>query len=80
MSLKTLPQWLIDHPRCGAKCRRTGQPCRQPAMKNGRCKMHGGKSGRPPIHGRYSKAAKEERRQARAILKALRGLISEAGK
>lgn len=28
---------------CGAKTRQ-GSPCRQPAMKNGRCRMHGGKS------------------------------------
>lgn len=23
-------------------------------MPNGRCRMHGGKAGRPPVHGRYS--------------------------
>jgi hypothetical protein len=30
-------------PRCGAKTR-AGCACRQPAMKNGRCRLHGGKS------------------------------------
>jgi hypothetical protein len=30
-------------PRCGAKAR-AGHACRQPAMKNGRCRFHGGKS------------------------------------
>ena len=30
-------------PRCGAKAR-AGHTCRQPAMKNGRCRLHGGKS------------------------------------
>ncbi|MGH2669416.1 MAG: HGGxSTG domain-containing protein, partial [bacterium] len=30
-------------PRCGAKTR-AGYACRQPAMKNGRCRLHGGKS------------------------------------
>src|SRR4051812_8919764 len=30
-------------PRCGAKTRR-GSVCQQPAMKNGRCCLHGGKS------------------------------------
>jgi hypothetical protein len=30
-------------PRCGAKTR-AGAPCRQPAMRNGRCRLHGGKS------------------------------------
>jgi hypothetical protein len=29
--------------KCGAKTR-SGKPCQSPAMKNGRCKMHGGKS------------------------------------
>ncbi len=30
---------------CGARARRNNnQPCRQPAMKNGRCRLHGGKS------------------------------------
>jgi hypothetical protein len=32
-----------NSPRCGAKTR-AGPPCRQPAMKNGRCRLHGGKS------------------------------------
>lgn len=30
--------------RCLAKCKRTGKPCQQPAMSNGRCRLHGGKS------------------------------------
>ena len=34
-------------PRCGAKARRTGCPCRAPAMPNGRCRMHGGRSTGP---------------------------------
>jgi hypothetical protein len=33
-------------PRCGA-CTRAGSPCRAPAMPNGRCRMHGGKSTGP---------------------------------
>jgi hypothetical protein len=57
-------------PRCGAKTRK-GHPCPQPAMKNGRCRLHGGKSTGPRTpeglermrqsklkHGRYSKEAK----------------------
>src|SRR6266481_3595011 len=31
-------------PRCGARSKRTGKPCRGAAMPNGRCKLHGGKS------------------------------------
>jgi hypothetical protein len=38
--------------------------------------MHGGKStGRPIIHGRNTKEAKEQRREFREILKALRDLL-----
>lgn len=29
-------------PKCGAKARTTGEPCRQTAMANGRCAYHGG--------------------------------------
>lgn len=44
------PRWreLLNRanagPRCGATCKRTGQPCRGAAMPNGRCRMHGGTS------------------------------------
>jgi len=34
-------------PRCGARSKRTGKPCRAAAMANGRCKVHGGKSTGP---------------------------------
>ena len=30
--------------KCGAFCRQTGLPCQAPALKNGRCKHHGGMS------------------------------------
>lgn len=30
--------------RCGAQAKSTGKPCQAPAMKNGRCRLHGGKS------------------------------------
>ena len=33
-------------PRCGARTR-AGDPCRQPALANGRCRLHGGKSTGP---------------------------------
>lgn len=29
---------------CGARAKRTGFPCQQPAMLNGRCRLHGGKT------------------------------------
>ena len=45
----TGPQFGPDWPgeRCGAKCKRTGKPCQAPAMSNGRCRLHGGKSTGP---------------------------------
>jgi hypothetical protein len=44
---------------CGAK-KRDGSPCKQPAMENGRCRLHGGKTPRgiaSPhfVTGKYSK-------------------------
>ncbi|MBK6471588.1 MAG: hypothetical protein IPF94_12930 [Betaproteobacteria bacterium] len=62
-------------PRCGAHARTTGQPCRSPAMKNGRCRMHGGKAGRKPTHGRYTQAALAQNREIRRLLQMLRELI-----
>ena len=41
-----LPGDYAKAPRCGAKTR-AGGCCRQPAMKNGRCRMHGGLSTGP---------------------------------
>ena len=39
--------WALKlHLQCGARTR-AGFACRQPAMPNGRCKMHGGKSTGP---------------------------------
>lgn len=68
-------------PRCGAKNRR-GTPCQCPAMKNRRCRLHGGLSTGPKTqegierirrakwkHGRYSKAAIEDKRNLRKMLK-----------
>jgi hypothetical protein len=66
-------------PRCGGRTRR-GTSCLGPAMKNGRCKFHGGKSpgARTPEsrercrravtkHGFYPQAAREARREGRRI-------------
>ncbi len=61
--------------RCGAKTRR-GTECKSPAMPNGRCRMHGGKSPGAPKgnrnawkHGSYSVAAKAERLLVKLLLK-----------
>src|SRR5436853_3460166 len=72
-------------PRCGARSKRTGKPCRAAAMPNGRCKIHGGKSTGPRTpeglerssnwkHGRFSREAKAERSRLRAAILTLRDL------
>src|SRR2546423_1873015 len=74
-------------PRCGARSKRTGKPCRAAAMPNGRCKVHGGKSTGPRTpeglersrranwkHGHFSGEAKAERSRLRAAMLALRDL------
>jgi len=63
-------QALAALPRCGAKSRQTGEPCKLPGTgAGGRCRFHGGRStGRPPIHGRFTKKAKLERDWARLIV------------
>ncbi|MBU1664599.1 MAG: hypothetical protein KKG92_04265, partial [Gammaproteobacteria bacterium] len=61
-------------------CRTTGQPCKNRPMANGRCRMHGGKStGRPVVHGRYTKVVLAQRAEWLSIEHELRGLIDEAG-
>jgi hypothetical protein len=63
---------LARHPKCGAKCKQRDGFCVNPAMKNGRCYIHGGKSTGPkPKHGQSSKAAKEKRRAIRELIKGL---------
>src|SRR5215207_1589781 len=75
--------------RCGARRKRDGKPCCQPAMPNGRCRVHGGLSTGPRTpeglersrksdwkHGYYSAKAKAERRQSRATLASLRELMA----
>jgi hypothetical protein len=71
-------------PRCGARSKRTGKPCRGAAMPNGRCKVHGGKSTGPRTpeglarsrranwkHGYFSREAKAERSRVRQYLRSL---------
>jgi hypothetical protein len=66
-NLKAEPVQFVAE-RCGAKTRgeRGGRPCRAWPMPNGRCRMHGGKSGGPTgsrngayRHGKYSQAGRE---------------------
>ena len=63
------------------------QPMRSPdpAMPNGRCRMHGGASPGAPKgnrnaykHGRYTAEAIKRRRELAALLRAMRALSAEA--
>jgi hypothetical protein len=83
------PPELERAPRCGAKTRWNGDghPCLQPAMANGRCRLHGGKNPGGPkghqrfvVHGRYSAAEIEARRQAAATAAAARDTAEGAVK
>ena len=67
-------------PRCGARTR-AGSPCRSPAMRNGRCRLHGGLSPGAPKgnrnafkHGRYTAEAVASRREVAALIRAMRAL------
>lgn len=75
--------------RCGAKARTNDhKPCRQPAMANGRCRLHGGKSIGPKTevgrqlmiqantkHGFYSAESIAKRKQVRELIKAAMGNV-----
>jgi len=79
---------FLAAPRCGA-CTRCGGECRQPAMKNGRCRLHGGLSTGPRtpeglarsrharlIHGGYSAHVRALRTAARAHSRRVRALAA----
>jgi len=80
---------LQSVPRCGAKTRRK-TPCQNPAMKNGKCCQHGGRSTGPRTsagierirsantrHGWYSQAARAERARSRELIKQARATLNE---
>ena len=84
------PYWLRgleaarSAPRCGAKTRR-GTICQGPAMPNGRCKTHGGRSPNAPRrHGNgnwrsgfYTQEAQAERRRFRELIQKMRATMDE---
>jgi len=80
------PGDFLAAPRCGARTR-CGGTCRQPAMKNGRCRLHGGLSTGPrtpegrarcaaarTIHGGYNAATRALQADARAAMRRMRAL------
>ena len=63
---------------CGAKCRtKGGAPCEGPAMKNGRCRMHGGVFYKRETHGETTLIAKERRKKERDFLKEMKACNRE---
>lgn len=81
-------------PRCGAKGKRTGKPCRAPAMANGRCHKHGGATpsgiassqfvhGRKSRHlppGLLSETAEQSRARGQAVLSLMDDLHDQEGR
>lgn len=76
--------------RCGANAKRTGQSCRAPAMANGRCRLHGGKSTGPKTqeglersraanlrHGFYSASERAARKDAMELIKRARQTLED---
>ena len=68
--------------RCGARTR-SRNPCRSPAMRNGRCRLHGGLSPGAPKrnqhafkHGRYTAEALASRREVAALIRTIRALAT----
>jgi hypothetical protein len=83
------PGDLAAAPRCGARTRR-GTACQAPAMRNGRCRMHGGPSTGPRTpeglarsrrarwkHGAYSREMRELLAENRQRWRALKALLAE---
>src|SRR5262249_41937707 len=64
-------------PRCGAKTRKDTL-CQSPAMPNGRCRMHGGKSPGAPKGNRNAWKHGHYAAEARAMRQLVRQLLSEA--
>jgi hypothetical protein len=80
-----------DLPKCGATAKSTGEPCKQVAMKNGRCAWHGGKSPRGKGYGhpqwpsksspnaieKMNRKLRDRERQARKRARRLAGMSTE---
>lgn len=70
-----------EAPRCGAKSKRTGLPCRSPAVGGHRvCRMHGAGGGAPKgkangnfRHGGRTKEAADATRHVNELVRLARG-------
>ena len=64
-------------PRCGAKTRKQ-TACQSPAMPNGRCRMHGGKSAGAPYGNQNAYKTGEHTAHNKAFNRAVSQLAREA--
>jgi len=84
------PGDMSKAPRCGARTRRQ-TPCLGPAMKNGRCRMHGGTSTGPRTpeglersrrarwkHGAYSREVRALLAESQRRWRELMALLDDA--
>ncbi len=82
------PGDLSQVKRCSARSKRHGGPCSQPAMANGKCRFHGGKSTGPRTpegiersreanwrHGLYCAEARQERKRLQELFREARSLF-----
>jgi hypothetical protein len=77
---------LSQLPRCTAIAKHSRKPCQQPAMANGKCYWHGGKSTGAPLgnqnalkYGIYTKEALAKRRELRELLAECKSLQKQVG-
>ena len=77
---------LSQLPRCSAKAKSTGKQCRQPAMKNGKCHWHGGKSTGAPAgnnnafrHGLYCKEVLAKRSRIKLLIRECKAVLDQVG-
>jgi hypothetical protein len=61
--------------RCGAHARSTGEPCEAKAMRNGRCRLHGGLSTGPKTE-RGRRAVSESVKRRWQVWRELNGRIA----
>ncbi|WP_156376209.1 HGGxSTG domain-containing protein [Methylobacterium sp. Leaf117] len=74
-------------PKCGARKKSDGEPCQNPAMANGRCRLHGGRvpSGRawhvvqlPPVDTpKFDRKLTAVQKRTRALAKRLAAMTPE---
>ncbi|MBF0361978.1 MAG: hypothetical protein HQK49_13260 [Oligoflexia bacterium] len=85
-----IPKQFQLAPKCCAYARTSGSSCKSPAMSNGRCRMHGGKSTGPKTpdglerakkgnwkHGDYSSESLMLKKEIRQFMRKCRLTIEE---